>query len=115
MKQSLIRVFALAVLVAAGCAEGDTTGEPQVPVDMGQDMPTDVDSTDSGDDDASTDADPTNDEGYEVCVLQTRPATRGECPTQDEVIEFGDMEPGQSEERLVRLANGSDRNMLVQM
>lgn len=113
MKQSLIRVFALAVLIAAGCAEGDTTGEPQVPVDMGQDMPTDVDTTDSGDD-ASTDADPTNDEGYEVCVLQTRPATRGECPTQDEVIEFGDMEPGQSEERLVRLSNGSDRNMLVQ-
>src|SRR5690606_4400296 len=37
-----------------------------------------------------------------------------ECPTQDDVVDFGDMLPGDTESRLVRLSNGSDRNMLVQ-
>lgn len=103
----------LILLIAASCADGTSS----TPTNNSQ-QDTDIPDMPVADMDAGEDVPVTEDTGpttpYELCILQTRPAERGECPTQDDVVDFGDMLPGENQERLVRVDNKSQQNMLIQ-
>lgn len=100
----LVALFSLLFVASCG-SESSSSNTDNTEHDVG---------LDTSEPDTSNEDTPQAAGEYALCLLGASSSTVGPCPTSDEVLDFGSVEPGETVARLVRIANTGEVNLSVQ-